>query len=695
MPVFILAIFLSAFLLFQVQPIIARFILPWYGGSPAVWTTCMLFFQIGLLAGYAYAHVLVSLFRKSPKIQAAVHLFALLCACALLPIAPPESLRPTGTEGTPALGIVKLLFFTVGLPYLTIAASGPLLQHWFSETFPGKSPYRLYAVSNFGSLLGLLSYPFVFEPIFRLATQTWIWSGTFLVYTVLAILCGYVLLRKGSATAHDSKKEEESLTPPLFSARILWVTFAACGSVLLIALTSQMCQDVAVVPFLWVLPLALYLITFIISFDHSRWYYRPVWIPLAALSIYALVYLMNQQFADEEVYIGLQILIYSMTLFTTCMICHGEMVRLKPHPRFLTSFYLSVSFGGALGGLFVSQVAPRIFDGYWEVHFILLLVVLLTAFQLFRSYRTGLWKVATACVAVIALFFLSSGLLRHYNDLRDGSIDVRRGFYGVLRVYQGNVDTEDVYRSLYHGRISHGRQYLDDQYRDLATTYYGENSGVGALFQFHPNRIDDDAKKPMHVGVVGLGIGTLATHMQENDAIRFYEINSQVEDVARGYFSYLADCKGDVEVVLGDGRISMENELKAEQPQKFDALFVDAFSGDSIPIHLLTREAFDIYFQHLNPDGVLVVHITNLHLNLSDPVRRLSDHFGYTAVRVIEDPDYDVVFHSYYSEWVLITRNEEFLSTLDQKRLTTEWDTREPEDLFWTDDYSNLLDVIE
>lgn len=694
MPAFILAIFLSAFLLFQVQPIIARFILPWYGGTPAVWTTCMLFFQVGLLAGYTYAHVLVTAFRKQPKIQAAIHLAILLIACALLPIVPPEHMRPDGTEASPALGIVKLLFFTVGLPYLAIAASGPLLQHWFSETFPGKSPYRLYAVSNFGSLLGLLSYPFVFEPIFRLTSQTWIWSGTFAVYTVLAILCAIVLLKKGRNKKTTEDVEEAVPDSPTLFHRILWITFAACGSVLLIALTSQMCQDVAVVPFLWVLPLALYLITFIISFDHARWYYRPVWIPLAVIFVGAMVYLMNQQFDDTEMHIGYQILIYSMTVLTTCMICHGEMVRLKPHPHFLTSFYLSVSLGGALGGLFVSQVAPRLFNGYWEVHFILVFLALLVAFQLFRAYRSLEWKIGISVASLCAVSLLSVFLYKHYEELRDGSIDVRRGFYGVIRIYENYVGTEDAYRALFHGRISHGRQYLDEKYVDLATTYYGKDSGVGTLFRFHPNRIDPEERLPMKVGMIGLGVGTIAAHMREGDTLRLYEINPQVEDLARKHFSYLSRCDGEVSVTLGDGRVSLEQELAKEGSHKFDALFVDAFSGDSIPIHLLTKEAFEIYFQHLKDKGVLIVHITNLHLDLSDPVRRLADEFGCEALQIIHDPE-ETVYHEYYSNWVLITKDKSFVKAIKKKMLHTEWDTREPRDSLWTDDFSNLLEVIE
>ena len=358
---FVIAIFLSAFLLFQVQPIIARYILPWYGGSPAVWTTCMLFFQVGLLAGYSYAHLLVSRFRNRPGWQVGIHVGLLALSIVVLPITPDESLRPTDAGVSPISGILKLLFFTVGLPYVVIAASGPLLQHWFGALAKGGSPYRLYAVSNCGSLLGLLTYPLVFEPTLGLSQQTRLWSGGYGVYLLLAGVCAWSFIRARRApVAAVVPESSEPEIPKAGSGldRVLWVVLAACGSLLLLATTNLMCQDVAVVPFLWVLPLSLYLLTFIIAFDHARWYFRPFWIPLAVLSIGALAMILNWDFDGPDVHIVLQIGICALAMFSACMICHGEMVRLKPDPYYLTSFYLAVSLGGAVGGLFVSLIAP-------------------------------------------------------------------------------------------------------------------------------------------------------------------------------------------------------------------------------------------------------------------------------------------------------------------------------------------------
>lgn len=706
MPIFIAVVFLSAFLLFQVQPVIARYILPWYGGSPGVWTTCLLFFQVGLLAGYAYAHALVTFLREKRRWQVGIHLALLGLAFALLPITPSDALKPDASGINPVGGIVHLLAVTVGFPYLLLSASGPLLQHWFSEVYPGRSPYRLYAISNLGSLLGLLTYPFLFEPLLNVPQQTTLWSVAFGVYGLLAIAAAVVFLKRpppletslpvGVAGTGTSKID-------IF----LWIAFSACGSMLLLALTSQMCQDVAVVPFLWVLPLSLYLLTFVIAFDHERWYLRSLAIPLAAAAMGMTIWLMNRQYASTEWPLPKQILIYCATIFFACLICHGEIVRMKPHSRHLTGFYLSISLGGAIGGLFVSLLAPRLFTGYWELHVAFVVLAALTSIQLWRSLRplerpwgplrgVAAWSrlVATivgVCLWISSLIVMGLALRHHMQESRSTTLAAKRGFYGILQVATELPGTDDEYRSLYHGRISHGRQYQKEEFRRLATTYYSLESGVGAVFALLPVRTQIPPA-PLHVGVVGLGVGTIATYAEPGDRFRFYEINPQVEELARSHFTYLADCAGETSVVLGDARISLEREGAKGENQAFDALFVDAFSGDSIPIHLLTREAFALYFEHLKPDGVLAVHITNLHLDLADPVRNLATAFGYRAFRVDHSPDV-VDYHSYYSDWVLITKDEKFIKALEASDFLSEWDREVPQEILWTDDYSNLLEV--
>lgn len=693
MPIFIVVVFLSAFLLFQVQPVIARYILPWYGGSPAVWTTCLLFFQVGLLGGYAYAHGLVTFLRENRKWQVGIHLTLLGLAFLLLPITPSDELKPDATGGSPMGGIVKLLTFTVGFPYLLLSASGPLLQHWFSESFPGRSPYRLYAVSNLGSLLGLLTYPFFFEPLLKVPQQTLLWSLAFTVYGFLAIAAAAFFLRRTVSMSAPSTKTPDEIPAPR-SDVMMWIALSACGSMLLLALTSQMCQDVAVVPFLWIVPLSLYLLTFIIAFDHDRWYHRAVAIPLAAAAIGMTIWLMNRQYASTEWPLLWQIVIYCSAIFFGCLICHGEVVRLKPHVRQLTGFYLSISLGGAVGGLFVSLLAPQFFNGYWELHVAFVLLALLTSVQLWRAFprrRTHWLFLCGSAVWMAGLATMVFSLRIHIRDSQHLAIAITRGFYGVLQVALENPGSSDEYRSLYHGRISHGRQYLSGELRDLATTYYSVNSGVGAVFDLLPDNNSGTAR-PRHVGVVGLGVGTIANYAKAGDRFRFYEINPQVEGFARTHFTYLDDCRGEESVILGDARISLERERAAGDVQEFDALFVDAFSGDSIPIHLLTREAFALYFDHLKPGGVLAVHITNLHLDLADPVRNLAAEFGRSAFRVDHRPDV-LDFHSYYSDWILITKDHGFISALESSDYLSDWDREIPRKILWTDDYSNLFEV--
>ncbi|MCG8603330.1 MAG: fused MFS/spermidine synthase [Verrucomicrobiales bacterium] len=698
MPIFAFAIFLSAFLLFQVQPVIARYILPWYGGSPAVWTTCLLFFQVGLLGGYAYAHALVTFLRKHPPMQYGIHLGLLVVALFLLPITPDDSLKPTGAESSPVKGILLLLASSVGFPYLLLSASGPLLQHWFGSAFPGKSPYRLYSISNLGSMLGLLTYPFLFEPLLPVTKQTLLWSLGFVIYSFAAAACGLSYFRSARAAKTDPTEGDDSAKDspaPSWRDWALWISFAACGSMLLLSLTNQMCQDVAVVPFLWVAPLSLYLLTFVICFDHERWYQRWFWIPLAAGSVAAVVYLINQQFADGEIHLGWQLTIYLSAIFLCCLVCHGEVVRTKPSPRYLTGFYLAISLGGAIGGIFVSLIAPMIFEGYWELHFALILLVVLSALTLFRfhsRFPKRIFVPIWAALSIAALGGLQYGLVKHLKDTREGSLAASRGFYGVLRVYEMNTLTPDVFKALYHGRISHGRQYLTKQFRKLATTYYSLESGIGAAFATHPAKIKSSDEN-LHVGVVGLGVGTLATYANSGDRFRFYEINPQVEEMARDHFTYLEDCKGDEQVVIGDARISLEKEFREGESQNFDILVVDAFSGDSIPIHLMTKEAFELYLKHLKPDGTLAVHISNLHLELSDPVRTICEDLGLHASRVAHDPE-DDNYHSYYSDWILISRDPGLEDDLFDKGFLSEWDEPEAKEILWTDDYCNLLQVV-
>jgi len=692
------AIFLSAFLLFQVEPIIARYILPWFGGTPAVWTTCMLFFQVFLLGGYAYAHLLAS--HLPPRYQALVHLSLVVCSLVFLPITPGDAWKPDGHEN-PMLAILLLLSVTIGMPFLLISASGPLLQHWFNRVHPTVSPYRLYALSNLGSLLGLLSYPFLVEPQLRLGTQTILWSAGYGLYAVLCAWSAMALFRLATRAGSSGNPADLAGMKPRLPERFLTLALAACGSVVLLASTNQICRDIASIPFLWILPLSLYLVSFILCFDHPRWYNRRFWVPVLLTSLSTVVYLLHQDYADEEINVYLQIFIYLAALLACCMGCHGEMVRLKPSARYLTSFYLMVALGGAVGGVFVNLVAPLLFKGYWEFHAGLVATVVLLGLCMFRTrdpLRSPLllWSGCILWVGGIGVLAVFLGL--HIQEQQYTSILTERSFYGVLRVYESDIGTRSASRSLYHGRISHGEQFLTPERRVLPRTYYGPHSGISLAIRHHPQQIrrntlkDGARQRDLKVGIIGLGVGTMAAFSQPGDTYRYYEINPDVVRISREYFTYLKDGKGLQQVVLGDGRISLERELVNNDRQQFDILAVDAFSGDAIPMHLLTREAFALYWRHLRPDGILALNFTNLYVDISPVVRVLARELGKQAVWIEDWGEEEQGTDG--NDWVLVTSNQTFLTDPRVSDQIKPWPTVRPKEVLWTDDYSNLFRVI-
>ena len=691
------AIFISALLVFQVQPIIARYILPWYGGTPSVWTTCMLFFQVGLLVGYLYAHFISS--HLKPKNQVIVHCCLLILSLISLPIEP-QAYSTIETLPQP-VQILSILLLAVGFPFVILSSSAPLIQSWFSRIHLDKSPYRLYALSNFGSLLGLLGYPFLVEPNLSLTTQTYTWSTGYILFIFAIMWCGWPLLKGTKVSDLRTSKMDPSISrasgspsPRSSASSVLsWLLLSACGSAILLAVTNQMCQDVAVIPFLWVLPLSLYLITFIICFERDAWYKRAIWVPYFIVSIAALVYLMRQAYAETEIPLYFQIGIYCSALFSSCMVCHGELTRRKPRTNELTKFYVFISLGGALGGLFVSLIAPLIFVGFWELHLLIVLVslILVVSLALDKDLANAYRKAAPA-LGIVAISMLSWQLLININEQKSTSIYSSRSFYGVLHVYDSEPETRSHRRALYHGRISHGEQWRHPSKRALPTAYYAGSSGISYTLKRHPNRLDPSNKEPMKVGVIGLGIGTLAAFGRKNDEYRFYEINPQVHHAAKHYFSYLKDTKAHTSVLIGDGRSVLQEEFDSGGSQNYDVLVVDAFSGDAIPIHLLTKEATDLYWQNLKPDGVLAFHITNFHLDLTDVVRQLAIHSGKEAVYMSFESDEDTTSAN-SNDWVLVTNNQKFINDRYIKRFRDQW-PHTLRDIHWTDNFSNLFDVV-
>ena len=683
-------LFLSAFLLFLVQPLLGKYILPWFGGSPAVWTSCMLFFQIMLLAGYGYAHLLAV--RLPVRRQALLHGFLILVAVLTLPVVPSGTWKPE-PGASPVLSIMGLLAVSVGPTYLLLSATGPLLQSWFPHTKPGASPYPLYALSNLGSLLAVPAFPLLIEPALTINQQSRLWSWWYGLFSVLTVVCAAGIFRLGRAAAAGIARHATGSPRPSAGRRLLWLALAACGSVNLLATTNQICQDVAVVPLLWILPLGIYLLTFILCFQRRPWYARGVFAVVLAPALFqACVVLFQGVFLD----VRLQIASYALTLFACCMVCHGEMVRLKPAVEHLTSFYLVIALGGALGGALVTLAAPLLFVGFWEYHLVLLVTPILLLSVMFRDPRSRLsagrpfWA-WSACY--VALLGLAAALAVHIGRGLEGARDVTRNFFGVLRVLEQERDNPDEHRYvLMHGRIEHGFQYRSPEKRYWPTSYFGPNSGVGLAIRYHPKRTEGPGG--LRVGVVGLGTGTLASYGQKGDYFRFYEINPEVVRFSELYFTYRKDSDAAIDVVLGDARVSMERERERGQRQRFDILAIDAFASDAIPVHLLTRECYQLYRYHLESDGILALHISSRYFDLGPVVRSLPASVpGTKAYAVWVPADGNPLQGTDSTDWVLITANGRFLTSPDIETAIARWpEGQKP--VLWTDDYTNIFRLL-
>jgi SAM-dependent methyltransferase len=665
-----LTIFISAFLLFQIQPIVAKLILPWFGGAAAVWSACLLFFQVVLLLGYLYAHLLVR--RLRPKSQFFVHIAALAVSLLALHVIPYPGLKPAGGED-PVLRIVVLLAACVGLPYMLLASTGPLLQAWYARTHHVAFPYRLFAVSNLGCLLALLTYPVLVEPLVAASHQARIWS---ISYVAFCLLCGVAAWRSRRVSPPPPEADGDATVVeehPSRSSYVLWLALTACSSTLLLAITNYVSQNIASVPFLWILPLSLYLLSFVLTFERDRWYRPGIYIGLLALSLSGMTYGLAK--FDGSTDIKRVIPLFAGAFFVCCMFCHGELARRRPHSRYLTGYYLTIAIGGALGGVFVGGLAPRIFRGFFELPVAIFACAVLGII----TFR-GLYKYLQVCWAVLTLV-LGYTLWTQERLVVKGAILMVRNFYGSIRVTQdGKLDDPYATRTLVNGTITHGLQYLAADRRRLPTTYYGHQTGVGMA-------IENTRRSAQRVGVIGLGAGTIAAYGRPDDYYRFYDINPRVIEIARRQFSYLIDCPAKVDVVLGDARLSLEREPN----QNFDVLAVDAFSSDSIPVHLLTLEAFRLFFRHVRPDGILAVHVSNRHLDLEPVVERLATALGKQNILVDSDDGEDLV---YGASWVLVASQPDVLR---QPALAAAGRPVVPKRglRMWTDDYSNLIQILK
>jgi hypothetical protein len=662
-------VFLGAFLLFLIEPLFAKLILPRFGGAAAVWAACLVFFQCALLLGYLYADLTSR--RLTPARQSQLHIALLLLSWLFLPIAPrySQSLR---AGGDPASIILILLSVSIGLPFVLLSATSPLVQIWYARASAQREPYHLFALSNLASLLALLSYPLLIEPRVAARRQAAVWSVLFVVFALLCSAAAW-LARRGAAPAAATDSEQSAAgEAPRRRQKLLWLGLSACSSMLLLSITNKLLEDVAPVPLLWVLPLALYLLTFALAFSKRILYWRGPLVRFLAVALGSLGYAIYDPTYTESVQVSVPL--FCIGLFLCCWFCHGELALRRPLPRYATSFYLMISLGGALGAIFVGLAAPHLFTGIYELPLALIFTALLAVAALWpQGWLIRLfWVGAAACMAFV--------LVRNARDYKKNAIVRARSFYGALRVQESTNWLKEPYRTLYHGRIEHGAQYVNTPSSLLPTTYYGPDSGVGlALTHCCPN-----AKR---VGAIGLGAGTLAAYGKTSDYFRFYEINPQVVQIAKTYFSYLRDSPARIDVALGDARLS----LQKEPPQEFDVLAVDAFSGDAIPVHLLTREAFALYLHHLKPDGILAVHTSNTYLNLPPVVQLLAADAGYETRLIVNEENHRKLVDS--SDWVLVTRNRHFLDIIDTTVLI-EAISVPPHLRVWTDDFNNLFQIL-
>jgi hypothetical protein len=694
---FAIAIFLGALLMFLVQPLLGKALLPWFGGSSAVWTTCLLFFQAALLGAYAYAHALARL--ASLRRQALVHAGLIGLAVGQLalqawawpaPLLAGAGLRPE-PGGAPTWHLLGLLGLSVGLPILAIGATSPLVQAWFHSARPGRSPYRLYSLSNLGSLAGLLCYPFLLEPLLGLEAQGWLWTGGLGLYALALGVCLWVTLRAAPGRRPDAPEVDRPEAPPSAGRVALWLGLPAAASLVLAAGTAQMTQEVAASPFLWVLPLGLYLLSFVLTFSGSERMPRlPRLLALAICLALAVVLLWKGGRAG----IGAQLAVWSACVFLCGLACHGELYRLRPEPGRLTAYYLCLSAGGVLGGAFAALVAPLMFRGFFELHLGLVLVAGLVWAALWAdrgSWFHGPGGRRVMLGSALGVLGLAAALGLQAQRWDRDALEASRDFYGVLRVRALDRDDPDLHRlDLYHGIIRHGSQLQAAGLRREPTTYYGPESGAGLALEHHPRRARGE---PLRVGLVGLGVGTLAVYGQAGDMFRFYELHPRVAELARGaggHFDFLQNATCAWEIVLGDARLSLEREL-GEAPAGYHLLLVDAFSSDAIPTHLLTREALGLYLAHLAPGGVLGLHITNRHLDLEPVVRALGKERGLRVERVDAPGEPPVTL---FSRWMLLGGSPEFWRepAIAEALAREEPPTRGLRP--WTDDFSNLLEVL-
>jgi len=660
-------IFLSAFLLFVVEPMAAKQLLPTLGGSSAVWTTCLVFFSVVLLLGYLYAHWISV--RFTPARQAVIHI--LLLTVALLALGIHISPNPAAVTYHPALTVFRVLATVIGLPYLALSATTPLLTGWYAASFESGAPYRLFSLSNLASLLALGSYPLLIEPHLTMNRQTAWWSGGFLLF---AVICGAIAWqgRRRIPAAKQSEVAGRAATGP---AMVPWFSLAMGGGMMLTAVTNHMSANIAAIPLLWLPPLALYLLSFILAFQGAWQPVRPSMLRLVLVAVASMAYVMRD--IRIQFPIGVSVPLFLIGLFITCFFLHGELYARRPGNASLTRFYLVAAAGSAAGTLLVGVIAPLVLRANYDLACTLVVVALIA---LGATWHDG-WGVRMLWIAgVTAAIVVVSNQVRQYDD---DAVSLMRNFYGTLRVRESHLPPQsDTDRQLLNGTIEHGAEWFAPQFRGQPLTYYADNSGLGLAMRLC---CGSGSKR---VGVIGLGTGTVAVYGKAGDVIRFYEINPLVERLARHWFTFLHDSPAQVDVVLGDARLS----LAAETPQQFNVIVIDAFSGDAIPVHLLTREALTLYRRHLQPDGIVAFHVSNQYIDLEPVIAGIARDAGMRAVSVHSHGDEQNGL--YYADWILVTSNQSFLA--QPEIVNTAFPTPLRADVrLWTDNYSSVFPLLK
>lgn len=722
---FAATLFISATLMFVLQPMFGKLLLPLLGGTPAVWNTCMVFYQTLLFLGYLYAHWLSS--RQGSQRQIQIHTALLVFSMIALPVAlPPDSAPPT--DGDPTLWLVWTLFLAIGLPFFVVSTTAPLLQKWFSHSGHHSSddPYYLYAASNAGSLLALLSYPFLIEPNLGLVNQRLIWSGAYVGLCALILVCAISFWRSQADKEDDEVLNDAGIEPPSTLQQLHWLALAFVPSSLLLGLTQFISTDIAAVPLLWIVPLTLYLLTFILVFSNWADRIRP-WM-LAAQPAVLTVFIAYSFINPATLPYWLDLILHLLAFFLAVMVCHGELAKSRPHPQYLTRFYLVMSFAGMLGGLFNTFVAPFIFSAVYEYP-----IMIVAALLLRPGFFSGKWFLqpifpVLVLIAGLTIYFTTQQLfdyldliggalillagisyaLRHspiglgaltgvillftlgLHGMASNTIYQERSFFGVMSVRDTVIPDEnqrpETVRELYHGTTKHGAQRLTPANVTTPLTYYSRPGPIGQVFAEF-----DNENQHWHIGAVGLGAGALACYTKEGQLWKFYEIDPLVVEVAQNptWFSYLSRCNKQAQMIVGDARQSLQKEADAS----FDLLIMDAFSSDAVPTHLLTREALQLYFSKLKDNGLLAFHITNRHLALK---KVLADHVNqlhWAALLQEFKPETDVPL-VVATDWVVIAKQPERLQRLQQSRLG-HWQKLpltfglQP----WTDDFTHIIGI--